>query len=56
MIELALRMQLAPQWCRHFAEFPEDLSTVVFRDTGTTALVAIRAEFKRIQANNAANR
>lgn len=48
MIDEAVRRELDPMWQRHFLKYPEDLSTVVFRDTETTALVAIRAECLRI--------
>lgn len=48
MIDRAVRDQLIPQWRHYFAAWPEELSTVVFRDTRTTALAAIRAEFRRI--------
>lgn len=48
MIDLAVRRQLIPQWREFFAKHPEDLSTAVFRDTGTTALTQIRATFRRL--------
>jgi hypothetical protein len=48
MIDMAVRRELAPMWQRHFVKYPKNLSTVVFCDTGTTALAAIRAECCRI--------
>ncbi len=48
MIDLAVREQLLPMWHRHFAKYPDDLSTVIFRDTGTTALTEIRRVFRRL--------
>ncbi len=47
MIDEAVRGQLIPEWRKHFGEYPEDLETVVFRDTGTTAAAAIRSAFAR---------
>ena len=46
-IDVAVRRQIHPQWRRHFAIYPADLGSVVFRDTKDTALSAIRAEFSR---------
>lgn len=48
MIDEAVRQQLIPQWREFFAKHPEDLSTVIFRDTRKTALSAIRTEFARL--------
>lgn len=45
IIDMAVRRQLLPQWMRHFAEYPDDLPKVTFRDTGMTALMAVRDEF-----------
>ena len=46
MIDKAVREQLLPMWHRHFAKYPDDLSTLVFRETGTTALTEIRTVFR----------